>query len=314
MSYSKNFIEMKQYIRPQFLKKGDTVTVLAMASNPPESAKEERWVKVIESWGLKVKKGKHLYDAIPGEFAGTDADRAADIEEALRDPEVKAIISWRGGYGSIRTVATLDTSLFVKYPKWIVGFSDITVFHALFGTLGLESIHGNMPCNFFDGPDSEKSNEILRSALFGEIKSYTTAPHPYSRFGKARGRLIGGNLSLWSSTIGTPWENHIDEDCILFIEDIDERMLSVDRMLWTMKCGGYLDRAKAIIIGQFTDTNGEDEWKRDVYSLIKEHMDRLDCPVLFGCDCGHEQPNISLYLGREVELTVAPDGGTIEFL
>ena len=96
---------MKQYIRPQFLKKGDTVTVLAMASNPPESAKEEKWVKVIESWGLKVKKGKHLYDAIPGEFAGTDADRAADIEEALRDPEVKAIISWRGGYGSIRTVA-----------------------------------------------------------------------------------------------------------------------------------------------------------------------------------------------------------------
>lgn len=305
---------MKQYIRPEFLKKGDTVAVVSMASNPPASAREEQWLRDIEAWGVKVKKGEHIYDSIPGEFAGTDEDRAADIEAALKDPEVKAIISWRGGYGSMRTVTKLDTSLFLKYPKWIVGFSDITVFHALFGKLEMESILGDMPCSFYEGPEAPKSIEYLRAALFGELKSYHTDPHPYSREGKARGRLVGGNLSLWSSTIGTPWENHIDEDCILFLEDIDERMLSVDRMLLTLKCGGYLDRAKAVIVGQFTDTAAEAIWKRDVYSLIKEHTDTLKCPVLFGCQCGHEHPNISLYLGREVELTVSPEGGLIEFL
>lgn len=304
---------MKQYIRPEFLKKGDTVAVVAFASNLPESAKEEKWLAEIESWGVKVKKGAHLYDHIPGSFAGTDADRAADIEAALRDPEVKAIISWRGGYGSMRTLTHVDTSLFVKYPKWIVGFSDITVFHALFGKLGLESILGDMPCSFYEGPDSPKSIEYLRAALFGELKSYHTDPHPFSREGKARGRLVGGNLCLWNSTVGTPWQNTLDEDCILFIEDIDERMHTIDRMLTSLYCGGYLQKAKAIIIGQFTDTGNQEEWGRSVYDLIKEHMDKLSCPVLFGMPCGHEHPNFSLYLGREVELTVSKDGGLLEF-
>ncbi|MBQ0024454.1 MAG: LD-carboxypeptidase [Bacteroidales bacterium] len=304
---------MNQYIRPAFLKKGDTVAVVSMASNPPESAREESWLRDIEAWGVKVRKGKHIYDSIPGDFAGTDEDRASDIEAALLDPEVKAIISWRGGYGSMRTVTHLDTSLFVKHPKWIVGFSDITVFHTLFGKLGLESILGDMPCSFYEGPDSPASIEYLRAALFGELKSYSIAPHPYNRFGKARGRVVGGNLSLWNSTIGTPWENRLEEDCILFLEDVEERMLSVDRMLLTLKCGGWLDRARAVIIGQFTDTAGEDKWNRDVYSLVREYTDTLDVPVLFGFPCGHEHPNMSLYLGREAEIEVSAEGGILNY-
>ena len=131
---------MKQYIRPEYLKPGDTVAVVAMASSLSEKSRQTLyWKEMLESWGLRVKLGKHLYDSEPGEFAGTDADRAADITEALLDPEVKAIISFRGGYGSMRTVRAMNLDLFTEHPKWIVGFSDITVFHAMLQSRGMVS-------------------------------------------------------------------------------------------------------------------------------------------------------------------------------
>ena len=205
---------MKKYIRPEFLKEGDTVAVVAMASSLSEKSRQTLyWKEMLESWGLHVKLGKHLYDSAPGEFAGSDEDRAADITEMLLDPEVKALISFRGGYGSMRTVRALDTRLFAEHPKWLVGFSDITVFHALLQSLGIESIHGAMPSTIGEG--SRVSEESLRKALFGKIRSYRTAPHPYSVPGQARGRLVGGNLSLFVSCLRTPWENHLDEDSIL---------------------------------------------------------------------------------------------------
>ena len=302
---------MKKYIRPEFLKEGDTVAVVAMASSLSEKSRQTLyWKEMLESWGLHVKLGKHLYDSAPGEFAGSDEDRAADITEMLLDPEVKALISFRGGYGSMRTVRALDTPLFAEHPKWLVGFSDITVFHALLQSLGIESIHGAMPSTIGEG--SRVSEESLRKALFGKIRSYRTAPHPYSVPGQARGRLVGGNLSLYVSCLRTPWENHLDEDSILFIEDVDERMYNLDRMLLTLQQGGTFERAKGIIIGQFSDTSGEDEWQRKAIDLVHEYIP-ADKPVLFGFDCGHEHPNYSLYLGREVTLDVTPDGGYIKF-
>ena len=303
---------MKKYIRPEFLKEGDTVAVVAMASSLSEKSRQTLyWKEMLESWGLHVKLGKHLYDSAPGEFAGSDEDRAADITDMLLDPEVKALISFRGGYGSMRTVRALDTRLFAEHPKWLVGFSDITVFHALLQSLGIESIHGAMPSTIGEG--SRVSEESLRKALFGKIRSYRTAPHPYSVPGQARGRLVGGNLSLYVSCLRTPWENHLDEDSILFIEDVDERMYNLDRMLLTLQQGGTFERAKGIIIGQFSDTSGEDEWQRKAIDLVHEYMP-ADKPVLFGFDCGHEHPNSSLYLGRKVSLDVTPDGGYLKFL
>ena len=304
---------MKAYIRPEFLKKGDTVAVVAMASAlSPKSRQTLYWKEMFESWGLHVKIGKHLYDSAPGDFAGSDQDRAADITEMLLDPEVKALVSFRGGYGSMRTLRALDLDLFSQHPKWLVGFSDITVFHAMLQSRGIESILGAMPSTVGEG--SAVSEESLRKALFGEIKSYRTAPHPFNHTGSARGRLVGGNLSLIVSCLGTPWQNRLRENSILFIEDVDERMYNLDRMLLTLQQGGTFDRAKAVIIGQFTDTSGEDEWQRKALDLVNEYMAPLDKPVLFGFDCGHEHPNYSLYLGREVTLDVTPDGGSIKFL
>ena len=212
----------------------------------------------------------------------------------------------------MRTVRAMDPNLFTEHPKWLVGFSDITVFHAVLQSLGIESILGAMPSTL--GPDSKVSEESLRKALFGEIRSYRTAPHAFSHTGSARGRLVGGNLSLVVSCLGTPWQNPLTEDSILFIEDVDERMYNLDRMLLTLQQGGTFDRAKAVIIGQFTDTSGEDEWQRKALDLVHEYMAPLDKPVLFGFDCGHEHPNYSLYLGREVSLDITPDGGLLKFL
>lgn len=304
---------MKAYIRPEFLKKGDTVAVVAMASAlSPQSRQTLYWKEMFESWGLHVKIGKHLYDSAPGDFAGSDQDRAADITEMLLDPEVKALVSFRGGYGSMRTLRALDLDLFSQHPKWLVGFSDITVFHAMLQSRGIESILGAMPSTVGEG--SAVSEESLRKALFGEIKSYRTAPHAFNHTGSARGRLVGGNLSLIVSCLGTPWQNRLRENSILFIEDVDERMYNLDRMLLTLQQGGTFDRAKAVIIGQFTDTSGEDEWQRKALDLVNEYMAPLDKPVLFGFDCGHEHPNYSLYLGREVTLDITSDGGSIKFL
>ena len=304
---------MKAYIRPEFLKKGDTVAVVAMASAlSPQSRQTLYWKEMFESWGLHVKIGKHLYDSAPGDFAGSDQDRAADITEMLLDPEVKALVSFRGGYGSMRTLRALDLDLFSQHPKWLVGFSDITVFHAMLQSRGIESILGAMPSTVGEG--SAVSEESLRKALFGEIKSYRTAPHAFNHTGSARGRLVGGNLSLIVSCLGTPWQNRLRENSILFIEDVDERMYNLDRMLLTLQQGGTFDRAKAVIIGQFTDTSGEDEWQRKALDLVNEYMAPLDKPVLFGFDCGHEHPNYSLYLGREVTLDITSDGGSLKFV
>lgn len=304
---------MKHYVTPQYLKSGDTVTVLAAASALAGNyaRPDARWISVIEGWGLKVKFGKHLYNSIPGEFAGTDADRAADIEEALRDDEVKAIISFRGGYGSMRSCLNLDLNLFREHPKWMVGFSDITVFHTALQKMEIESIHGPMP---FSYGENELSENLLRDVLFGLKPDYHTSPHPFSRTGKASGRLVGGNLALYNSTLNTPWANNLDEPCILFLEDIEESMHTIDRMLLSMRAGGWLQRAKGVIIGQFTDIAEEEKWGRNVYRLIKEHTDTLGCPVMFGMPSGHEQPNYPLIMGREVTLEVTPEGGHLQFL
>ena len=302
---------MDQYIRPEFLKRGDTVAVVAPASAlNEESRKATHWKELLESWGLKVKTGRHLYDSMPGGFAGSEEDRAADLCGALLDPEVKAIISFRGGYGSMHAVRSVDTSLFRVHPKWLVGFSDITVLHAVLQSYGIESIHGAMPSTL--GEDSRVSEESLRKALFGELCSYRTASHPFSQTGRAGGRLLGGNLSLVCSCLGTPWEVRMNEGDILLIEDVDERMYNLDRMLLTLQQGGVFERAGAIIVGYFTDTEGEKEWQRTSLELVREYMP-AGKPVLFGFPAGHEHPNLSLYLGRQIDLTITDDGGYIQF-
>lgn len=297
-------------MRPQFLKKGDTIAVISIASAPTDNQLAYNWAKVFEGWGLNVKIGNHLRDKAPGDFAGTDANRAFDLKKMLEDEEVKAIISIRGGYGSMRTIDNIDLNLFKCNPKWLVGFSDITILHAVLNHLQIESIHGAMP-GTFDDDYLGISAASLKDALFGKTLSHAFAHTQFNKNGVAHGRLIGGNLTLLRNLIDTPYENDFDKPSILFIEDVSERMYTIDSKLWHLRESGRLAKCNGILVGYFNDTSGEDEWKRSVYELVNEYTAPLSIPVAFGVPCGHLHPNISLYMGREIELNVSDSGTTI---
>lgn len=300
-------------MRPQFLKEGDTVAVIAIASAPSQAQLAANWKAQLESWGLKVKIGKNITATYPGDFAGTHQQRAEDLQEMILDPEVKAIISIRGGYGSMHTIKNLDLNTFAQNPKWLVGYSDITILHYALQKMGIESIHGAM-CGTFTEEFDGFSQNSLKDALFGNVAAYTTNPSEYNSFGTAKGKLIGGNLTLMRNLIATPNDHNFDEPTILFIEDIDERMYTIDSKLWHLRESGHLAKCKGIVVGYFTDTREEDQWQRNVYDLIHEYTAPLGIPVMFNFPCGHEHPNASIYLGREVEMSVSQSGGVLRFL
>lgn len=300
-------------IRPDFLKIGDTVGVIAIASAPTQQQLSANWKEQLGSWGLKVKIGKHIEDKAPGDFAGQDICRAEDLMAMVKDPEVKAILSIRGGFGTMRTLEYVDMQLFKDNPKWLVGFSDITILHYALQHIGIESIHGAMPGTFseeFDG----FSQLSLKNALFGHCLQYTTAAHKFNHFGEAKGLLVGGNLTLMTNLIGTPTDADFSKDSILFIEDVSEKMYLIDSKMWRLKKCGHLAKVKGIIVGQFSETEGEEDWDRSVYDLIYEYTRQYDIPVMYGLQCGHEDLNVALYLGRTISLSVNEAGGEIKFL
>lgn len=300
-------------MRPEFLKQGDTIAVIAIASSPSQAQMAANWKAQLESWGLKVKVGEHITDRILYDFAGSHQLRAEELTKMVLDPEVKAIVSIRGGYGTMHTIQHLDMNIFKENPKWIIGYSDITILHYALQKIGLESIHGAMPGTFMEEFDGFSQNS-LKDALFGNLAAYTTNPSKYNNFGTGKGKLIGGNITLLRNLVGTELDNNYDEPTILFIEDIDEKMHKIDSKLWHLKQTGHLDKCKGIIVGYFTDIADEDLWEQSVYDLIHSYTKDLNIPVMFNFPCGHEHPNASIYLGREVEMSVSEKGGVLRFL
>jgi muramoyltetrapeptide carboxypeptidase len=223
--------------RPSYLKKNDKVAVVAPASFIEKDVLMAA-IRCMENWGLKVIPGEHVF-AQHHQFAGTDAQRAADLQAAVNDPEIKAIICARGGYGGGKIIDTVDFSPLTEYPKWLVGFSDITLFHARLNRLDLLTIHGTMPINFpADGTDNESTNS-LKDALFGKLKSYKTPPHELNKKGAAKAMLVGGNLSLIAHLSGTKDTlNTIGR--ILFIEEVGEYLYNIDRLMTQLYRNGTL--------------------------------------------------------------------------
>lgn len=305
---------VRPYVRPPFLKEGDTVAVVAVSSKLPKRA-DTTFVRKLEAWGLKVKVGEHLYCRNAGWFAGTDEQRAADLQRALNDTSVKAIIFYKGGYGAIRTLDYLDWSVLRDHPKWLAGFSDVTVLHQVMRRERIESIHGTMPSLFLSDTTKRDSSALsLRDALFGRVERYHTAPSPYNRMGCATGRLVGGNLSILYALNNTDLDNHFEEPTVLFIEDVGENIYHIDRMMQNLLRSGKLARVRAIVVGYFNRMNSEREWGGDAYMLINSYTSKLGIPVLFGFPAGHARPNLSLYLGRQVRVEVTDKGGELEFL
>lgn len=292
--------EINLYKSPPYLKVGDTVAITCPAKKLPHDINDA--VKLLESWGLKVLLGKTV-DASWNYFAGEDDLRAADLQGFLDNPDVKAIFAARGGYGTIRIIDQIDFTTFKNHPKWIVGFSDITVLHShLHAVCHTESIHGQMPLTIPDG--SKPSLETLRKVLFNEPLEYRLTSEFQNRSGESSGVLIGGNLAILVMMSGSVSEQDF-RDKILFIEDVGEYLYSLDRMMWNLKRAGKLDKLKGLIVGSFTEMKDSDiPFGQTAEEIIMNHLREYEYPVCFNFPAGHISDNRALILGRKVKMTV----------
>jgi muramoyltetrapeptide carboxypeptidase len=299
-------------ISPPYLKYGDKVGIVAPAGRV-DYALIEQASSILENWGLNVVMGKYLSRAY-FQFAGTDKQRAEDVQTFLDDESIRAVFCARGGYGSLRTIGLLDFSTFVKNPKWIIGYSDITVFHAYVNSsLNIETIHGIMPKNFME-PGTQTSLESMKDALFGKKIVYHFKTNKYSRPGVCSGELAGGNLSVLHSIAGTPYDYNY-KNKILFIEDLDEYLYHIDRMMMNFKLSNKLKKMKGLLIGDFTDMKDNAiPFGKNFSQIINEAVRNEKYPVGFGLHAGHIQPNLALILGRQVAIDINYNQCTIEFL
>ncbi len=290
-------------ITPKSLHKGDKVGIVAPARKIYINEIEAS-IKVFERWGLQVELGKNLFKQ-HRQFAGTDEERAEDLQYMMDNPEIKAIFCARGGYGSVKTLKLLDFSTFLKNPKWLVGYSDITALHAhLNQNLGVKSIHGTMPFNFPKDASENEAVRTLKKALFGESNSYEISGHDFNRFGTAEGELIGGNLSVLYSIAGTRYDIET-KGKILVLEDLDEYLYHIDRMMMNLKYSGKLDDLKALIVGGMTDMNDNQvPFGKTAYEIIRDAVEEYNYPVCYNFPVGHIENNFALILGNKAHLHI----------
>jgi muramoyltetrapeptide carboxypeptidase len=298
-------------IQPEFLKPGDEVAIVSPAFAIDETKVNES-VKILEEWGLKVHVGRNVLKT-EGPFAGSDAERLADFSDMTSRKEIKAILFSRGGYGMLRIVDKIDFSIVRRYPKWFVGFSDITVLHNwLNERYNLISIHGEMPLNYNNPEKSRETMESLYGALFGDWQ-------PVKRkgvFEKAHdisGELTGGNLSLIYSLIGTPGEP-VTRGKILFIEEVGEYYYHLDRMMMSLKLAGKLEGLAGLVAGGFNKMEETKlPWNKPAEEIISDAVSGYGYPVLFNFPAGHVQDNRAFYFGRNAEIKVNGDSATLSF-
>ena len=296
---------------PEFLKPGDKVAIVCPASYIKGSI--DVAVKALQDWGLQVDIGETV-TAQYNQFAGTDELRASDLQRALDDNDVKAIFAARGGYGTVRIIDRLDFSRFEKQPKWIIGFSDITVLHShLQQRLDIASIHGQMPKSFDES--TAEALESLKKAIFGERIDfhYRQSLFP-NRSGVGTGQLIGGNLAILHSILASPSDGTYD-DKILFIEDVGESYYNIDRMLWTLKRAGKFTNLKGLIVGGFSALKDSDPpFGQRFEEIILDKVLEYDFPVCFGYPAGHIENNHSLILGKTIYLRIENEETSIKYL
>ena len=291
------------------LQKGDLIYI----TSPAKSIETEciDFAKsFFEKHGFRVQISQHCLGQYHY-FSGTDFERAADFQEGIDNPEVKAIICARGGYGCVRIVDNLQWASIVREPKWIVGFSDVTVFHQRMQNFELKSIHGTMPLNF--SSNSEESLTTLLKALTNESYSISSPISKWNKLGEAKGRLVGGNLSILYSLLGT--DDEVDyTDSILFIEDLAEQLYHLDRMFYAFKKAGILERISGLIVGGMTDMKDTAvSFGQSYEEIILEHFEFRKIPIAFEFPVGHQDDNRALVLGSEVNFKVSDKGGELRF-
>src|SRR6056297_355986 len=289
-------------ITPPNLKPGDTIGIVAPARKIKE-ADIEAAVKIFEQWGLYIAFGKNLFNQ-DRQCAGTDKERAEDLQFMLDDPNIKAVICARGGYGTIKTLPYLDFSRFINNPKWIIGYSDITALHAQIHQLGIKSIHGIMPLNFPADGRKNEATESLRKLLFGYKTNCFFKSHPFNKTGETHGKIIGGNLSVIYSITGTKYDIETDHK-ILFLEDLDEYLYHIDRMMMNLKLSGKLEKLNGLIVGGMTDMNDNTiPFGKTAYEIIRDTVADYDFPVCYQFPAGHINHNLALVLGAKIAVDI----------
>lgn len=302
----------EKMVMPEFLQPGDTIAIVSPASIPQRDDVMGA-CEVLKEWGYVPVLGEHVLTE-NGSFAGAIEQRLADLHWALVSPNVKAIMCSRGGYGSIQVLLEMRKGFFADYPKWIIGYSDISAMHAAMTTEGVMSIHGNMCAPLCTENGNDARSIALRKLLSGELPYYKVENDTLNRAGTATGKLIGGNMAVLMDLACSRIDVLTNEDdYILFVEDVDESLQSLNRMIYRMKAAGIFDRVKGLIVGRFANAPANRDFNHinEVFhSVIKDY----DFPVCYNFPTGHVEENYPLIEGATVTLTVGDDYSTLEFL
>jgi len=303
----------RDLIKPPNLKKGDTIIILSPAGRIKNKSSVEAGIRLANHWGLVVFFGNHLLSQ-DHTFAGTDAQRTEDLQKALDNPSIKAIWAARGGYGAVRIIDDLDFTKFMENPKWVVGYSDITVLHNKIHNLGFQSIHGQMPLTLdLEDPVQKKSIVSLRKALFGKKLSYKLDSSEFNRLGESKGQVVGGNLSIVYSMLASNTDLDMSGK-ILFIEDVGEALYHIDRMMISLKRAGYFENCNGLIVGDFRLKKNEgNSFGKTLEDIVLEAVEGTDFPVIFNFPAGHVDDNRAIIMGDYVTLKVTNKKARIGF-
>ena len=296
---------------PPYLKKGDTIGLICPAGYMP-AEKVQTCIRVLGEWGYVVKTGKTVGGESQTYFSGTDAERLADLQEMLDDKEVKAVLCARGGYGTGRIIDDIRFKKFRKHPKWIIGYSDITVLHShLYSNFRIASLHSPMAGAFNDGGEHNEFVLSLKNALEGQKAHYSCDAHAFNREGEAEGELVGGNLALLAHLCGTGSDLKT-KGRILFIEDVGEYLYNIDRMLYQLRRSGKLSKLAGLIVGAFTEIkDNERPFGQTAYEIISDRVKEYDYPVCFDFPVSHTDRNYALKVGVLHQLKVGKPGVTL---
>ena len=293
---------------PPALQPGQTIGIVCPAGFMP-AEKTASCISALQKWGYRVVAGKTLGGKSKNYFSGTDEERLMDLQEMLDNPEVHAILCGRGGYGTTRILDQINWKAFKKKPKWIVGFSDLTILHGfMHEQLQIASIHGPMAGAFNQDGGENRFILSLKDTLEGKPTSYSASHHPFNTLGKAKGKLIGGNLCIMAHAIGSNAAYKTDGK-ILFLEDVGEQFYNIDRMMLQLKRAGIFKRLKGLVVGGFTDNKDTDRpFGQTAYEIIHAHVKQYNYPKCFGFPISHEKENLAIAIGCTYQMTVDADG------
>src|SRR5690606_35681972 len=295
---------------PAYLQKGDTVAMVCTARSFTIDEAQEA-VSLFESWGLNIVFGSTI-DINANQLGGTDEQRTDDLQRMMDDDTIKAIWIARGGYGTVRIIDKIDFSKFIQNPKWIIGFSDITVLHSHLHNLGIATLHAIMPYSVPKA--SSEAKETLHKALFNEDYTIEIPSNSSNKTGDAEGLLIGGNLSIIYSLLGSKSSVNT-KNKILYLEDLDEYLYHIDRMFYNLKRNGYFDGLNGLIIGGMTDMHDNQiPFGYDVQQIVLDICKEYDFPICFDFPAGHIPNNRALKLGTKVSLKVSKESTTLKYL